>query len=172
MKDLLELDSRREIYELVEDQPGVHLSKIADMLEMNVSLAEYHLRFLEKNDLIKSVKKKGYKRYFPTKEMVEPEDKEILFELRKEVPLTIVFLLIENERMTHKEILKEMDIAKSTLSYHLKKLENMDILDSKKYGKKKGYFLKDRKGLVQLLVKYKPHDVLDGFADIWKDLSI
>lgn len=172
MKDLLELDSRRDIYELVEDQPGVHLSKIADLLEMNVSLAEYHLRFLEKNDLIKSVKKKGYKRYFPTKEMVEPEDKEILFELRKEVPLTIVFLLIENGRMTHKEILKEMDIAKSTLSYHLKKLEDMDILNSKKYGKKKGYSLKNRKEVVQLLVKYKPQDVIDGFADIWKDLQL
>ncbi len=172
MKDLLKLDSRREIYELVENQPGVHLSKIADHLEMNVSLAEYHLRFLEKNELIKSVKKKGYKRYFPTKEQVEPEDKEILFELRKEIPLTIVFLLIENDRLTHKEILAEMDIAKSTLSYHLKKLEDMDILVSKKYGKKKGFSLKDRKEVVQLLVKYKPQDVLDGFADIWKDLSI
>ncbi|MFP4051226.1 MAG: winged helix-turn-helix transcriptional regulator [Thermoplasmata archaeon] len=172
MKDLLELDSRREIYELVEDQPGVHLSKIADLLEMNVSLAEYHLRFLEKNDLIKSVKKKGYKRYFPTKEKVEPKDKEILFELRKEIPLTIVFLLIENGRMTHKKILKEMDIAKSTLSYHLRKLKDIDILKSKKYGKKRGYSLRDRKEVVQLLVKYKPQDVIDGFADIWKDLQI
>ncbi len=169
-EDPLELETRRKIYDLVNDQPGIHLSKIADRLEMNVSLAEYHLRFMVKHDLIRTVKKGGYKRYFPEKERVK--DKEKLIELRKEIPLRIVLFLLENERATHKEIAEELDLAPSTLSYHLKNLTEEDILESKSYGKEKGYAVKDRKEIVQLLVKYKPHEVLDGFADIWKDLKI
>jgi len=169
---MLELETRRDIYELVSEQPGIHLSKIADLLEMTVSLAEYHLRFLEKNHLVKSMKKSGYKRYFPSEEKVEERDKDILFELRKEVPLKIVLLLLKNKKMTHKQIHYEMDLAASTLSYHLKKLEGLDILESKKYGRKKGYSIKDEKKITSLLVKYRPHDILEGFKDIWKDLKI
>ncbi len=172
MKDVLELETRRDIYELVSDQPGIHLSKIADILEMTVSLAEYHLRFLEKNHLIRSVKKSGYKRYFPTEDMVKERDKDILFEIRKEVPLKIVLLLLKNKKMTHKQIHQEMDLAASTLSYHLKKLSKLNILESKRYGRKKGYSVVDEKKIIALLVKYKPHDILDGFTDIWKDLKI
>lgn len=170
MKDLLELKTRRDIFELVSDQPGIHLSKIAKTLEMNVSLVEYHLRFLEKNKLIKSIKEEGFKRYFPRKEKVESKEK--LSELRKEVPLKIVLVLLKEGNMTHKELLKEVDISASTLSYHLKKLEEKDILVSKRYGKNKGYKVKDRKEIIQLLVKYEPHDILEGFADIWTDLRI
>lgn len=172
MKDMLELETRRDIYDLVSDQPGIHLSKIAELLDMTVSLAEYHLRFLEKNSLIRSIKKSGYKRYFPTDEKVEEKDKEMLFELRKEVSLKIVLLLLKNKKMTHKEMNEEIDLAASTLSYHLKKLTEMNILESKTYGRKKGYSVSDEREIIALLVKYRPHDILDGFTDIWKDLKL
>jgi len=54
--EILELETRRKIYELIEKNPGLHLSKIAELLKMRVSLAEYHLLFLEKKDTIETIK--------------------------------------------------------------------------------------------------------------------
>ena len=44
------LDIRRKIYDLILLNPGLHLSKIAEMVNIRVSLAEYHLQFMEKGD--------------------------------------------------------------------------------------------------------------------------
>ena len=64
MNELLELETRRKIYDLVSRNPGLHLSKIAEMLSMRVSLAEYHLLYLEKNNVIRVAKEAGYTRYY------------------------------------------------------------------------------------------------------------
>ena len=38
---------RRKIYDLIYRRPGLHLSKIAELLTFNISEVENHLSFLE-----------------------------------------------------------------------------------------------------------------------------
>ena len=171
MKDTLELETRRDIYDLVAKNPGLHLSKIAKLLKMRVSLVEYHLVYLVKNQVIRAVKESGYLRFY-VKGKVGTEDKQVLSILRQEVPLRIVLYLLKSERSKHKDILKEMNVAPSTLSYHLKKLNKCGLISVKTYGDEKGYSIVDRNKLVNILVQYKPYNVIESFKDIWIDFSV
>lgn len=171
MNELLELETRRKIFDLVSRNPGLHLSKIADILKMRISLVEYHLVYLERHNAIRRVKEAGYSRYY-VEGMIGTLDKKILAILRQEVPLKIVLFILKNENAQHKEILKNVKVSASTLSYHLKKLVKCGILYVNTYGEDKGYIITDKEKLIGILVQYKPYNLFDSFKDVWVDLSI
>jgi len=173
MTDLLEREIRNRIYQVVLKNPGWHLSKIAEKVNIRVSLAEYHLKYLEKNGLILSVKKKGgyHRRYYVTNSEIGVEDKRILEILRQEKLVTIISLLIQNPNMRHKDLLKKFNITSSTLSYHINKLKEYGIIDISLYGEEKGYQLKNKKKIIQLLIKYESRRLVKDFKDIWDDFK-
>jgi len=171
MQDVLELETRREIYDLVNQHPGIHLSKISQILKMRISLVEYHLLFLEKHEIIKSDKETGYNRYY-IKGQIGVEDKRYLFILRQETMLEIILFLLKNDVSPHKLILENVKVSPSTLSYHLNKLLKNDIIELKRYGENKGYKIKNRDEIISILIQYKPYRIFEGFEDIWIDLTV
>lgn len=170
MDDILELETRRNINNLLEKNPGLHLSKIAKILKLRISLVEYHLRYLEKYGLVKSDKHTGYKRYFICGESEYIQKKKFSI-LRQKNLLKIVLFLLNQGNANHKEILQNMDISPATLSYHLKRLVKNNILNVEQQGTTHIYNLKNPEELVMWLIKYKPYNMLDGFNEIWVDLS-
>lgn len=169
MSDILELETRRKIYDLVSRNPGLHLSKIAEILKMRTSLVEYHLLFLKKNNAIRVVKQSGYTRYY-VEGSIGISDKKTLSILRQEIPLQVVIYLIKNDDSPHKDILKNVDVSPSTLSYHLKKMTDNGIIHLNE-DKKNVYTLSNKEEIVKLLMNYKPFNLFDSFKDIWVDLS-
>jgi len=164
------IETRQKIYDLVIKNPGLHQAKIAQMLEMRKSLAEYHLKYLEKNNAIISVKEDGYKRYYTEESEVDIEGKKVLSLVRQETPRNIILLLLKNPVLKHKEIAEQLKISPSTLSYHLNKLMDQGIIDVKKYGEDKGYVIKSRNELMKMLIKYEVHSIIDSFEDMWDDI--
>jgi len=171
MKEVLELETRRKIYDLVAKNPGLHLSKIAEILHMRISLVEYHLIYLVKNQIVIPVKESGYLRFY-VKGKVGIEDKRILALLRQDVPLKIMLYLLKNATSRHKDLLRNIDVAPSTLSYHLKKLFKHGLIAIHTNGDKSGYSVVNRETIVRLLIQYKPYNLIEGFKDIWIDLSV
>ena len=173
MNEILELETRRKIYNLIARNPGLHFSKIADMLSLRLSLAEYHLLYLEKNKIVISVKEKGYKRYYMEGSKIGVEDKKILSLLRQEIPLRVVLFLLKHANSKHRDILKSLDCAPSTLSYHLKKLvKNGIIAINDEHKDENGYSIVNANEIVKIIVSYKPYAVLESFKDIWGDLTV
>ena len=171
MNDILELETRRKIYNLILENPGLHLSKIAEILKMRISLVEYHLIFLEKNEIITPVRESGYTRFYVFGE-IGIKDKKILSLLRQEIPLRIILFLLKSDSIQHKDILENIDVAPSTLSYHLKKLVKHSIIATQTYGEERGYSIINKQEIIKLLVKYKPYNLIESFKDIWVDLKI
>jgi len=169
--DVLELETRRKIYDLVTKNPGLHLSKIAELLNMRISLVEYHLFYLGKNQIVVSVNESGYTRYYAKGE-IGTEDKKALALLRQNVPLRIVILLLKCDSSQHKELLQNLDVAPSTLSYHLKKLVKCGVISVQTYGEEKGYSIINKEMVTRLLIRYKPYNLIDSFKDIWVDLTV
>jgi predicted transcriptional regulator len=171
MEDILELESRRRIYDIISKNPGVHLSKIADLLQMRISHVEYHVNYLERHDIITVEKISGYKRFY-VKGTIGIQDKRYLSVLRQQTLLHIVLFLLKNDVVQHKDILENVAISASTLSYHLNKLVKHNIVEVQRYGENKGYQLKNREEIITWLIRYKPFDLYEGFVNVWNDLSI
>lgn len=170
MDDILELETRRNIFELLKKNPGLHLSKIAKTLKLRVSLVEYHLRYLEKHGLLLSDTHTGFKRYIVAGETKSVQKKNFSI-LRQKNLLIIVLYLLKKNQANHKDILQQMDIAPATLSYHLERLVKNDIISVEKKGTSRIYQVRNSEELINWLVKYKPYNLLDGFNDVWADFT-
>jgi predicted transcriptional regulator len=163
------IETRQKIYAVILKNPGLHQAKIAQMLFMRKSLAEYHLNFLEKNDAVIAVKESGYKRYYVKDSDVGQDDMQMLALIRQKIPFQIVSLLIQHPILQHKDIGERLGISPSTLSYHLNKLVTQRIIDIQRYGDEKGYVLKNKKELMRFLVRYEMQNTIDSFKDLWDD---
>ena len=53
MREGLELESRRRIYDYLTANPGVHLRRIGQALGMSTGMLSYHLGYLERNGLLR-----------------------------------------------------------------------------------------------------------------------
>jgi len=172
------LEVRRRIYDLLIQNPGLHLSRIANLLQMSIPLTDYHLLSMERNQEVSSIKDEHryFKRYYIRgKGEVGNFEAQVLELLSKKVPLQIVLLLLNDPVLQHKELLKQVNIASSTLSYYLNQLVENGIVDAHSVGAEKGYVLKDKKTLVRILKKYEFHIelhlVLDRFKNLWDDFQ-
>jgi len=176
--DVLSVQTRRELYEFVRRNPGHHLREIARLRNLSITLAEYHLRFLEKHELISSAMDGEYKRYFPRYLVgdrngipaLTDRQKVILGLLRQPIPITILTFLLEHESGTHKEILARTTVGPSTLSHHLKKLLEAEVITRVPAGE--GYQVMDPKGIARLMVTYElaRPDQVDTFVRLWGEL--
>jgi predicted transcriptional regulator len=171
MTDILELDIRRKIFELIQQDPGLHARRIAELLGIQGQKADYHLAYLEDTNLILSTKEEGYRRYYVKNIGLGAEEKKILSLLRQEHPLEIVVYLLEHPLSHHRDILKKVSLSKSLLSYHLKKLLNHHIISIQFSGSDKYYSVANRDGIIALLVRYRPHSRIERFKDTWVDFT-
>lgn len=164
---------RQRVYDAVRRFPGIHLREIERQTSVSAPLAQYHLRKLMEEGFVDVHEQGGYARHYPTDKgksaSVTARDLPLVGLLREEVPLHIVLLLLDKGAMTHTELVNEVDVAKSTVSYHLAKLAEADVVERVGEGGK--LRLKDRERIYRLLLAYRPTPTLvDAFADLWEDL--
>jgi len=163
------IETRRKIYDLIAKNPGLHQTKIAQMLGMSKSHAEYHLNCLERSNVIQAVVEPGFKRYYVEDIDLGLDEKELLAFLHTDVPKNILVLLLRNPNLKHKDILAKFEIAPSTLSYHLTKLVKKGILSVVRYGEEKGYRIINKRQVLKLLVSYEFEGAVDGIKDLWNE---
>lgn len=171
MSESFDLETRQQIYQLIEQHPGLNLTHIAKYLSLNIPLVDYHTRQLEDQELISIVKEGGFKRYY-VKGKIGAHDQKILNVLRQDIPLRIVLYLLEHPKSQHKNILAHFDVAASTLTYHLNKLLALQILVREKSNYEQVYSVHNKKQVMQFLMKYRPSRVLKRFTDTWDDFGI
>jgi len=179
--ELLELDTRRAIYELVSSQPGLHLREIQRRLGMHINLVEYHLGHLIRSELVVEVKDAGYSRYFPTSppgegagtDRLTSQEKRVLALLRQPMPLRIIVFLLATGHAQHRELCAHLGCAPSTLTYHMRRIVAQQVASQVTAGEGKGYSLVDRRGVARLLMLYRPEpfDQVDAFTELWLDLA-
>jgi predicted transcriptional regulator len=170
MTEILELETRRNIYNIILQNPGLHVSKIAEILDLSFQLIDYHLVYMQRHGLITVEYEKGYKRCYITGE-IGAEDKKILHFLRQELPLTIILYLLKNPYARHRDIYKEIGVSSPLSSYHLRKLVKNGIIEVSNSGKKYGYVVIDDKKVISLIIRYRPTCVAKMVNDTWADFA-
>lgn len=178
---VLAVKTRRDLFRFVQKNPGFHLREIARALGLSITLVDYHLRFLEKNELVAASMDGEYKRFFPRSvpgsEGVRPAlsdwEKQALALLRQPVPLRVLAFLMERDSASHKDILAQVPVSGSTLSHHLKKMLASGVVDRAE-ARERGYRVADPKAVARLMTMYElaTQDQIDTFIRVWGEFRL
>lgn len=169
MDDPLELAIRRRLYATVRDYPGIHVREAARQLGTSMALVEYHLALLREHGLVTVRRDDGYARLYPTDAPApSPSERERVGLLRQRLPLRITLALLDDGPTKHKDLAESLGLGKSTLSFHLRKLEAAGLVARDAEGR---FAVRDPPRVLRLLLAYPPtKDLREAFADVWLSL--
>ena len=92
-KDLLELETRKRIFNFILKYPGLHFRILCIELNISNGTMVYHLNYLVKRGLIETNNRDKHCRYFVSKNLGE-NDKKLLIIFRKVLYRDIILLQI------------------------------------------------------------------------------
>jgi len=169
---LLDLEMRKRLFALVQAYPGLHIREAARQLDTSIALVEYHVAILRSSGLLREERDERYVRLFAVPQGgagPTPAQKAVLRAVRARLPLQVtLYLLDQDEPRQHKAICEDLGLGKSTLSFHLRKLEAAGVVRKTADGR---FEPKDRAQLLRLLLDYQPTpDLREEFADVWLSL--
>ncbi len=169
---VLELDTRRNIYNLVQKFAGCHFRELERISGLPTGTLKYHLNYLSRHGLIKEEKYGNKLLYFPRQ--FKSENKILLGLLRQKSVRDILLFILTHQNCNHEDIVQFVDLSPSTVSWHLKKLEDSEIVVSAKDGRNTYYkILIDEDEIINLLVTYKESffdSLVDRVIEMW-DIS-
>ena len=170
--DILQLDTRRRLYELILASPGLHFREIARKLKYRTGVLVYQLEILEKQEMIVKRKDGYYTRYF-VRDKMGPKEKKMISILRLKIPRNIVFFLYFHPDSCNKDMLEEFNIPPSTLSYYLRKMVDAGILMDRIRGRNTFYWIKNKALVLRILTTYKTSffdEMTDRMTELWDRL--
>jgi len=126
--DILKLKSRKEIYDFIKKNPGLKVRELSRKLDIPKTTLLYHIRYLEKIELVNEKKVGKSKLVYASKEIGKKE-KELLEIIRDENTCKIFIYLCFSITFSTVEISKELKVNHNTASYHIKKLLDLDIIE-------------------------------------------
>jgi predicted transcriptional regulator len=169
MANELDLETRREIFELISEVPGLHFRELLRRLDISSGNLNYQLSYMTKHDLIVTITDGNLKRYYAAGK-VKGKEKRILACLRNETARGLVLFLLLNPNTQFNDLSKNFDLAPSKLAYHLKKLIEKDIIEKKKEGRITLYKAKDAEAIANVLISYRPSfldSIVESFLESW-----
>jgi predicted transcriptional regulator len=165
----LTLKNRRDLYQYINKNPGMHLRAMGRALKISLGDIRYHLDYLEKKDLISSQKGEYKKTYFSATD-IHHGDRDTLALLRQDSPRKILLFLINHPSAHFKDIQQELKKSKSTISFHLNKLTKCGIIEVDTEENKKVYSITNKDQIIRLLITYRSSfldDTIDRVVDMW-----
>ena len=154
---------QRQIYGYILENPGTHLRELARKMNINLSTLRYHVDYLEKIELLVSKKDLNLKTYYAVGK-VGLQDQNTVRLLHQKRFRDIIILLITNPGIIHGDIIQKLGLKPSTLSKYLKILSEHEIIDAKKIGNVKQYYVRDISKVMELLLTYKK-SFWDSYVD-------
>jgi len=161
-----------KILEFIRDNPSTHLRKIKNSLGYSIGTTQYHIARLENQGKIYSKKEGFYKNFFHVSDL--NDDNEIMSLLNLESSRKIMIYLINNEPCSHSEIARGIGLTSSTVSWHMKKLIESEIVQLSYNGKFSIYSIKNRNKLIHILNRYKDstwNDMINNMVEIFSSFQ-
>ena len=159
---VLEHEKRDEIYGLIRATPGIHAHEIGEKAQIGWGTTVYHLKLLEQHSLIVSQKSGRYKRFFVnTGEFTKKKD--AYGALRNETAKAVAQHIVDHPGVTQKELCAALGIQPSLASWHVEKLEGVELVKRVKDGRMVRYFAGP--AWSQLNVRMDPRGGAEGVAE-------
>ena len=136
MDEVLENKNRNKIIECILEDPGIHYNALLRNTELSPGNLAWHLDILETYKIIGKKRVGKYLVYFPYYQK-NPISNINLKLQKSELTLKILEMIESDPGTYNNEISKKLDVDHKTVSYHVDKLKDLDLVYSKKDGRKK-----------------------------------
>ena len=143
-ENVLENDARKQIFEYIQAHPGVHLRAAAQNLNLSTTNVLWHLRKLEAANLVTSKKFEGYKVFYPVEGGVETKRKALAMSvLKNDNAQQILQYVSANPSAHQREIARALGVNHGTVRWHLRKMEEAELLAPVKKEHTTHYYLSE-----------------------------
>lgn len=144
-KNVLEHDTRHAMYEYIWETGAAHLRRIADALDLSTTNATWHLDKLKDAGLIGQVKVNGYRMYYPKGGgRILKEQCLVAGQVQSENARAVLDYVADNPGSHQREIARALDVNHGTARWHLSRLDENGLLESREEGRTTTYRLSDR----------------------------
>ncbi|WP_254763023.1 winged helix-turn-helix transcriptional regulator [Natrinema marinum] len=126
-------ETRQEIRAHVGANAGVHFNELVRESEFAPGQVQYHVRRLLEDDRLVREEFYGRTHYYPP--AYDERERAALALFRRETAREIVVYLIEHESAAPADVADALEIARSTLEYHVDRLVDHEIV-TKRYGER------------------------------------
>ncbi len=151
-------ETRKRIYQSVARNPGLHFRELQRRVGAGTGNLDYHLHALEKAGLITAERAGGHKRLYP--QGLTDDERRYLAVLRPHMARRLILALLERPGLTHRDLATRLQLAPSTVTWHLQHLARHGLLLTADSGRMKRYRLAHGTDLVKVLLAYR-----DSFLD-------
>jgi len=126
--EILNLETRRRVYNFIQGNPGLHLREISRRLRLTYYNLDYHINYLKKLGMVSIRTDDSYSRIYP-KDCFGKNEKQILNILRKKTPRRMIIFIFYCGVTTQGEIAENLEKHPTTIEYHLKKMLELDLIE-------------------------------------------
>ncbi len=129
-RSILDNLNRKNIFEHVKANPGVHFKRLLRELNFKPGALSYHLNVLEKGEFVKSIQDGNHRRFYlyGTK-----SDFKIML---TSVQLRILSVIDERPGISQSEISRSIGANRMVINYHVRILNDAGIISLEKSGRK------------------------------------
>jgi len=119
-------DPRARIAQRIQSSPGIHFNELVRSLDLAPGQVQYHLKKLLSDAQYTNRQLYGRTHYFPTE--FDEWEQGALAVLHRETAADVVALLLERGPIRPTVVTESLDIARSTLEWHLGHLVERDVV--------------------------------------------
>ncbi len=123
-------ETRRRLERTVAASPGVHFNGLVRRLDLAPGQVQYHLQRLLREDRIVQEARYGRTHYYPPR--FDEFERAALALLRRETARDMIVSLIENGHTNPASLADDLDLARSTVEWHLDRLESEGLLERRR----------------------------------------
>ncbi|MGB0652836.1 MAG: winged helix-turn-helix transcriptional regulator [Thermoplasmatota archaeon] len=132
---LLEHPVRGQIFQAIQQNPGIHASHLARTVDAGWGTVTHHLSKLEKARLVTTRSVNNHKCYFENGGTVGRQDMEVASALKNDTAASIAAFVLEHPMSSQKAVAEALGISAALTSFHVKKLVGFGVLDRMRHGK-------------------------------------
>lgn len=159
-EDLLALETRRRLYDVVRERPGIAGRELQRLAGTAWGETVYHLERMCDTGLLQRERAEHQDHYFVA--TVPLGDRRLLRFLRSPSARLLVVDLVGHPTSTVPELTARTGLSTGRLSVHLRRLLDTGIVTSGRQGRLRTFTVTDPEHALRLLVAYRA-----GFADRW-----
>lgn len=152
---------KNQVLSEVKENPGIHFRQLQRNLDCTSTTLNYHLDRLNLRDR----KIRGYRRIYPgdlSEELERP-----LAALNHSVRGPMIYYISEGDSAS--ELVEKLDVSKSTVSSHLKVLNEDGLVNEEKEGRSKKLSVSEKS--LKAINRYSSElldEASDGFIEMWE----